>query len=64
MYTGGVPGEKCCSSLDQTNILYLTVSEFIDNREIMATHWLKPNYLNAEKTSNKCDDESRVCSNK
>jgi hypothetical protein len=31
---GGVPGEKCSSMLDQTNILYTTVSEFIGNREL------------------------------
>jgi len=31
---GGVQGEKCCSSLDQTNILYIIVSEFIGNGEL------------------------------
>jgi hypothetical protein len=34
MYTGGVPGEECRSGLDQTNILYVTVSEFIDNGKL------------------------------
>jgi hypothetical protein len=34
MYTGGVPGEECTSSMDLTNINYFTVSDFIDNRDI------------------------------
>jgi hypothetical protein len=60
----GVPGEECCSSLDQTNILYITWVSLLVIDDYGATHWLKPNNLNAEKTCNKHDDEGRGCSSK
>jgi len=44
-YNGGVPGIECCSGLDQTNMLYIRVSEFIDNGEIICNTLAQTKYF-------------------
>jgi len=44
-YNGGVPGEECCSCLDQSNVLYIRVIEFIDNGEIRCNTLAKTKYF-------------------
>jgi hypothetical protein len=64
MSNGAVPGEKCCSRFDQTNISYTNISLSIMEKSVTIRR-VKSNNLNADnKPCNKYDDESRHYSTK